>query len=228
MMPILLKSFRLAILCSPLSVLAQATGLLYDPQPPADSAYVRVLHATPGQTVDVVIDGKPRLRNIAAGTASDYLVLSAGSHTLSLLAPGRDKPLLTTPLDINPGRATSLAFPTLKADAKPLIFQDKANANKAKAVICAYNLLVDAEPVDIVTVDGATKVFSGLASGTSSCLAVNPINVDLILTSSGKTARKTSLSMTHGGTYSLIVHGDAKKQPVLQSQLNQIERYTGK
>lgn len=212
----------------PLSVMAQATGLLYDPQPPADSAYVRVIHSVAGQSVDVVVDGKTRLRNVSSGVASDYLVLPAGNHTMVLQPAGRDKPLLSTPIEVNAGRASSLVYTSFKADFKPLTFQDKANANKAKAVICAYNLIQESGPVDISTADGTTKVFSGLLPNTSACLSVNPINVDLASSLPGSTPKKASLSMSHGGTYSLILHAGSKNQPLLQTQLNQVERYTGK
>ena len=54
---------------------AQQAGTLYDPEPPADSAYVRFIVLGSG-AVDVLVDGKPRVTKLAAGTPSDYLVQS--------------------------------------------------------------------------------------------------------------------------------------------------------
>ena len=53
------------------SVMAQPAGLLYDPEPPVDSAYVRVLLASPEGVVDVLVDGRSRIRKLASGEASE-------------------------------------------------------------------------------------------------------------------------------------------------------------
>ena len=68
---------------------AQATGLLYDPEPPANSAYARVIQAAGLGLVDVLVDGKPRVRRLAEGSASDYLVLAAGIHKVALSRAGQ-------------------------------------------------------------------------------------------------------------------------------------------
>src|SRR6185503_15245766 len=67
---------------------ADANGLLYDPQPPANSAYVRVVNVAPGSAMDVSVDGRARLRGIAPGEASDYLVLPAGKRALAIAPAG--------------------------------------------------------------------------------------------------------------------------------------------
>ncbi|MBC7500083.1 MAG: DUF4397 domain-containing protein [Herminiimonas sp.] len=209
---------------------AQQTGLLYDPEPPADSAYVRVILASRDSPVDVEVDGKLRIRKLATGEASDYMVLGAGKHVIALHAAGKSATLLSTSLEVIRGRAMTVAFTTLRADAIPVVFEDKANANKLKALLAVYHLDAGAGAVDVLTADGNTKVFAGLAAGTSASISVNPISIELIAAKAGdKTAQaRTSLAMAQGGTYSvLLLPGEGGKTGARATQ-NKIERYTGK
>ena len=205
---------------------ADANGLLYDPQPPANSAYVRIVNVAPGSAIDVSVDGRARLRGIAPGEASDYLVLPAGRRVLAI-APAGQAAILKVDLDVAAGRAMTVAVNKVAADAKPWIFEDKANTNKLKAVVAVYYLADKGAPLDVATADGATKVFSGVAPGTSTGRAVNPINVELVATSAGANAR-ASLAMAPGGTYSVLVYPGAQGALAAQGLLNKVERYTGK
>jgi hypothetical protein len=154
-------------------------------------------------------------------------VLAAGKHTIALQAAGKSA---SAALDVIIGRAMTVAFPALRADAKPWIFEDKANANKLKAVLAVYQL--DARPgsLDVLSADGNTKVFSALASGTSTSLQVNPVTIDLIAAKTGEKAALASLTlaMAPGGTYSiLLLPGQGGKLSARAVQ-NKVERYTGK
>ncbi len=223
-------ALALALLGPVLVAQAQPSGLLYDPQPPADSAYVRVLLASHGEAVDILVDGRSRIAKLAAGEASDYMVLSAGKHSIALHPAGKSTAFLTTTLEVVRGRAMTVAFTALTGDAAPVVFEDKANSNKLKALLAVYHLDAKAGPLDLLTADGKTQVFSGLGYGTSKSLQVNPIAIELIATKAGdKVAQaRTSLAMTQGGTYSvLLLPGDAGKM-VARAVQNKIERYTGK
>ena len=211
-------------------VMAQPAGLLYDPEPPVDSAYVRVVLASREGAVDVMVDGRSRIQKLASGEASEYMVLVAGKHTIALHAAGKPTAYFSTAFDVVRGRAMTLAFTTLRADAVPVVFEDKANSNKLKALLAVYNLDAKAGVVDVLTVDGNTKVFSGVAYGTSASIAVNPISIDLIAVKTGDKVpqARASLAMNQGGTYSvLLLPGDGGKL-VARAVQNKIERYTGK
>ena len=211
-------------------VWAQPAGLLYDPEPPVDSAYVRIVLASPTGVVDVLVDGRIRIQKLATGQASEYLVLTAGKHTIAIHAAGKSTAHLTTTFDVVRGRAITLAFTTLRADSVPVVFEDKVNSNKLKALLAVYNLDTMIGALDILTADGTTKVFSGVAYGTSTSILVNPISIDLIAVKIGDKVpqTRTSLAMTQGGTYSiLLLPGDGGKLKSNAVQ-NKIERYTGK
>jgi hypothetical protein len=210
--------------------MAQPAGLLYDPEPPVDSAYVRVVLVSREGAVDVVVDGRSRIQKLASGEASEYMVLAAGKHTIALHAAGKATAYFSTAFDVVRGRAMTLAFTTLRADAVPVVFEDKANSNKLKALLAVYNLDAKAGVLDVLTADGNTKVFSGVAYGTSASIPVNPISIDLIAVKIGDKVpqTRTSLAMTQGGTYSiLLLPGDGGKL-VARAVQNKIERYTGK
>ena len=209
---------------------AQSTGLLYDPEPPANSAYVRVIHASREGSVDVMVDGKPRARNLKGGEASDYLVLSAGKHTFALQAAGQSTALVSATLDVDSGHAITVAFTTLRADTKPLVFEDKANSNKLKAVLAVYHLDSKSGPLDVLSADGKIRVFTKVVSGTSSQLSVNPITIELIATQSGdKTAQaRATVAMEPGGTYSFMLLPGEGGKLIARAVQNKVERYTGK
>lgn len=199
---------------------------LYDPQPPADSAYVRVIVARHNDPVELLVDQKSRFKGLIAGQPSDYLVLTAGSHRLMVKS---DKQSAGLPLEVVAGRALTVVWPTLGANATPQVIEDKLNTNKLKAVITAYHL-GGTGPVDILTADGNTPVFNALAPGASASLVVNPISLDLMAAPSGsKTSPiKVALAMSQGGAYSLLVSAGHDKVLQFQAYTNKVERYTGK
>jgi len=205
------------------------TAALYDPQPPADSAYVRVLVGSAAGTLEVMVDGKPRVANLAAGEPSDYLVLSAGKHKLSVQAKGKPASADIN-LDVVAGRATTVAWTELLNETKPVLFEDKANGNKLKAVLAVYHLGTKLGPIDIVSADGSTRVFAKVAPSATASIAVNPLTIDLMATKpDDKTPLGTvAMAMNQGASYSIVVtHGDAGK-PSVKSFVNKVERYTGK
>jgi hypothetical protein len=206
-----------------------AQDQLYDQEPPADSSYVRVIHIVPDGTVDVLVDGSPRIHKLTSGTASEYLVLPAGKHTLALQTAGKVR--VSTGLEIDSGHLITMAFSSLRTDAKPLIFDDKANSNKLKAVLAVYNLDIKSGPLDLLTANGNARVFSNITPGTSTQLSVNPIpKIELIATKTGDKAvlARTNISMSPGGSYSLLLLPSSDAKLTVYAVQNKIERYTGK
>jgi alginate O-acetyltransferase complex protein AlgF len=212
------------------SAQAQQAGLLYDPEPPADSAYVRLIITSRDGPMDVWVDGKKRVQKLTLGEASEFMVLSAGPHTIALHPAGKTTAQLTTQLDVTKGRALTVAFTSMKANTAPLLFEDKTNSNKLKALLAVYHLDAQAGPLDILTADGNTKVFTGISYGEPASIQVNPITVELMTTKTGdKSPRaRASVAMTQGGTYSVFLMADGNGKMTAKVGLNKIERYTGK
>lgn len=208
---------------------AQSEGTLYAPEPPANSAYVRVIHLSSERPLDLLVDGARRVDNLESDRASDYLVLSAGKHALALQRLGNPAALVSVTMSVESGRAYTVAFTTLRKDAKPLVFEDKANSNMLKAGLTAYHLDAKAGPVDVLTADGNTVVFSNIAPGTSRGISVNPIKVTLMVTRTGSKSAmaRATVAMSPGGTYSFLILPGAGGKPVAQAVQNKVERYSG-
>lgn len=208
------------------AAVAQGTGLLYDPQPPADSAYVRVI-ALGNAPVDVVLNGSRRIKAMSAGEPSDYLVLPAGSHHFELRGSGSAVRQAT--VAVQAGRALTIAFVSPQSDAAPLLFEDRPNTNKLKALVAVYHLHAKSGALDLLAGDGSTRVFSAVNYGASNALSVNPITVDLFAAAAGEKSRisSTSLTMSPGGTYSLFLVPNDKNALELRGRVNRVERYTG-
>ena len=227
-------SFRLLVAsllaCLSFAGRTQATGLLYDPEPPIDSAYVRVILASRTGIVDIRVDERPRIQKLIAGEASEYMVLPAGKHTITVHPAGKSVANFSVKIDVVRGRAMTVAFTELKPDAVPVIFEDKANSNKLKALLAVYHLDSQGGTLDVLTADGSTRVFSGVTYGASSFIQVNPITIDLIAATAGEKVPRgrTSLAMKQGGTYSLILSSGTDGILRVRSVQNKIERYTGK
>lgn len=209
---------------------AQPAGMLYDPEPPSDSAYVRVIHASRDAAVDILVDGQPRIKQLSAGESSDYLVIGAGKRSVVVYPAGQKKPLLTASVDVVRGQPMTLAFTAMKADSVPVIFIDKVNSNKLKALLTFYHMDQKSGKLDVLSADGNTKVFSDVSYGSSASIQVNPIAIDFIAAKSGeKTALVgASLAMTQGGNYSMILLPGEGKKMLLRAIQNKTERYTGK
>ncbi len=208
--------------------LAQTAPGLYDPEPPANSGYVRILHTSGDGPLDLLVDGKTRITQLARHIPSDYMVLPTGKHTLELRQAGKTK--LSLPLDVVSTRAITLVFSSVTADSKPALFDDKTNSNKLKATLTVYHLQPNLEALDIITADGKLTVFPALAAGSSASRAVNPIAIELAVTKSGtpQPLANTKLTLTQGGSYSLFLLPDSNGKIIATSIQNKIERYTGK
>ncbi len=180
--------------------------------------------------MDVAVDGKIRVKRLSAGSPSDYLVVPAGSHVVSIQPSGQSKVHYSTALDVVRGRAMTVAYASLQTGVKPFVFEDKANSNKLKALVAVYHLDAKAGALDVLSADGKTKVFSAVQFGQSVNIQVNPITIDLMAARSGdKTALATTpLSMIQGGTFSIVLTAGVGGKLTARSYQNKIERYTGK
>jgi alginate O-acetyltransferase complex protein AlgF len=226
------KFFCLSLLLSAMaqSAHAQSAAELYDPEPPADSGYVRVIHAAAVGAVDVRVDGRPRVSRLGRGEASEYLVLQAGKHLLQLRPAGKDAALLSLPLDVAATHVVTLSFTALTAHAKPLVFEDRTTFNKLKAGLTVYHLHESLGTIDLLTADAALTVFQGVAGGASAMRLVNPIPITLMATKPGSklSLGSTKISMTQGASYSILILPDASGKLKIGSIQNKIEGYTRK
>lgn len=223
------------------SSLAQSTGVLYEPEPPANAAYVRIVHLSPHEQVDVLVDGKIRQSGLQQGQFGDYMVLHSGQHELQLRSRLSSKKITATRLDIRASQVLTLGFGNLQTSLTPQIFEDKTGQNRMKANLTVYHLADKLGQVNISTADGKTSVFRALAAAGSQTLAVNPIKVELLVCPSASQPAgtgdcsspdtqqaKAALVLERGDNYSLLLSTDANS--VLQARVskNTLETRAGK
>ncbi len=213
---------------------AQPAGQLYDPEPPADSAYVRVLVINSDSPTEITVDGRARVAKLNPSEASDYLVLPSGKRMITVRVLDKAGSKISYPLDVIAGKAMTIAFTSVNGDGQPKVFEDKANTNKLKSLIAAYNLDAKSGPMNVSTADGATKVFSNLGFGASNSIQVNPVAIELVAAKAGeataaaKGATKFSLSMTAGANYSVFLIPNAQGVVTARAMQNKTERYVAK
>ena len=225
----LLVVFAIGIagMLAPAARAGQKSGVLYDPQPPADSAYLRILHLAGAAPLALDVGGRQRVEHLSRAEVSEYLVLPQGRHRLELRAGGRK---WVFPAELAAGRAYTLALgPQGRAEGGRL-FEDTPPANRLKALLSVYHLAPDAGPLDVATADGSTTVFGGLAPGDMRAVAVNPIEVDLAVRRGGQQAvlAHVHLAMQRGGAYSLFLLPGEGGGVELRAVQNRTERYRGR
>lgn len=173
-----------------LSVLSTATAQdngLYDPAPPANSAFVRVLNA-PSATLGT------RTVTAAKGAASAYVVIPQGEFEAKLGTAGGK-------LKVEAGKFYSV----VASGNKLVLLTDQAADNRAKAVLALYNLS-KSPTVDLKTADGKTTVVKGVKTGESGSRAVNGITVDLAAFSGAKTLGSLkAVKLERGSAYAVVV-----------------------
>jgi alginate O-acetyltransferase complex protein AlgF len=188
---------------------------------------LRVLVAGQDNQFDVNVDGKLRVKNLKSRTASDYMVLEAGQHIVTLRSAGTAEDRVTATINVERGSAMTVGFPSIKTGVQPILFLDKTNSNKLKSLLTVYHLDSNVGRLNISSADGKTKIFSGLTFGKSASLQVNPISIELAVTSEGDGVirERPALAMAQGGGYSVFVMADGSQKMVTHVQDSRIEKY---
>ena len=167
--------------------LAQEVGGLYDPAPPAGSAFVRVLNAP-----TATLGGKAVTS--AAGGASAYMVIPQGSFDAKL--------------GTQSGKLTAEAgkfYSVFQSGGKLTLLTDQSADNRAKALLTIYNLSKN-PAVDLKTADGKTAVVVGVKPGQSGSRAVNGITVELAAFAGTKSLGSLkSMALERGCAYAIVV-----------------------
>lgn len=168
---------------------------LYDPAPPADSAFVRLINGTNSEATATL--GTKKLTAKAANTSA-YLVFTQGMPKLTF---GK----LTQDVHLDAGKFYTLALTGTSANPKVTVLEDAENTNRTRALINVYNLSTIAK-VDLKTGDGKTAVIEGVTPGSSKSRAVNGIKVALSVYNGGKVMQAfKETQLERGAAYAVIV-----------------------
>jgi alginate O-acetyltransferase complex protein AlgF len=178
----------------PLSAVAQG---LYDPEPPANSAFVRVINAGTAELkagIDAVAYGA-----VAGQNASAYRVIPQGAHKLAAGAANKEVNVLAKRF-----------YSVIVNGSDVTVLEDPANPGQTKAGLAIYNLS-KISSIALKTDDGKTTVIDGVAPGTVKSQAVNAIKVGLAaFNGTSKIAAFPAVQLERGSTYSTIVFSESK------------------
>ena len=129
------------------------------PASAADTAKVRVLHASPdAPAVDVHLDDAivAPLTNVPFGAISDYLPVPAGDHNVKVYATGTtDSPVIDADVTVAAGTSYTIAATYPVASITAQVIEDTPSASCADAQVRVVHFSSDAPAVDIATAGAA-------------------------------------------------------------------------
>jgi hypothetical protein len=222
---------RLRRLAAPLL----AAGLLLTlagPSLAADTAQVRVLHASPdAPAVDIYLDDTivDALTNVPFGTISDYLEVPAGDHNVKVYATGTTSdPVIDADVSVAAGAAYTIAATGALADITPQVLEDDISASCSTAKVRVVHFSADAPAVDVATAGStpADAVVKGLEyPDATGWLDLPGGTYDLEVRLAGETTVALSLpdvTVEDCRAYSVFAVGSAASPPVGENALQAV------
>jgi alginate O-acetyltransferase complex protein AlgF len=168
---------------------------LYDPVPPPDSAYVRVIDAECEGSFEVGIGA--RSIPVADGGISFFVPLPAGSYPVT--SPGH--PNVRGTVSVAPGKAYSIVVRGRSAPVS--LLEDTIEANPDKSAVYLYNL-TPTDGAELFVPKAKVSIISSVASEKSGYRSVNAVTVDAEVRLGGKvveTVAQQTFRRRSGQTY---------------------------
>lgn len=170
-------------------------GGLYDPEPPPNAAFVRIVQADPEADPFDIDLPDTEFDPVAYGEVSPYRVVVQGEYELGE----------TDPLDIEAGGFYTIA----STPAGIVVLPDAVNSDRAKALLVFYNFS-ELPDLDLKTADGSVAVISGLAPHHAGDVQVNPIAIDFgVFANDTRLALIEDPGLQRGAAYGIFVFGSA-------------------
>lgn len=182
---------------------AGADDALYDPAPPPNSAFVRVIDARGEGNLQVTV-GDAAVTVPASGV-SPYVVVPQGEQDVALSTQSGKVTLAA-------GKYYTIAL-YVGGSTEPKLIEDEILTNPAKSGIYVYNFS-DAPTVKLYAPKPKVAVVDNLKPGVSAFKSVNAVTVDLALMEGDKTLAdfdQLALKRRTGLTFVVFGAGEAKK-----------------
>ncbi len=183
---------------------------------PRGTAYVRVLHAIPGgQNVDVYVDGKKTLNDVAFKSLSDYMLVPSGQRSFAIHAVGKTEALASQKKAVTAEKYYTVAAVT--NEGKPaFVVQNESTGKIAenKAHIRMINLAQGAPSVDITipakrkNATGYSKLATGLLLNKSRARGLAPGTYNVQVRTGDKMVKEVNgVQIESGKRYSIFAVG---------------------
>jgi hypothetical protein len=192
---------------------------LAGPASAADTAMVRVLHASPdAPAVDVYLDDTivDALTNVPFGTISGYLDIPAGDHNVKVYATGTNTgAVIDADVTVAAGQRYTIAATNAVASIEAQVIEDNPTPSCTTAQVRVVHFSADAPAVDIATAGAAPAdaVVKNLAyPSASDALALPEGSYDLEVRLAGSTTVALALpgvAVENCNSYSVFAIGSA-------------------
>lgn len=202
-------SFSLMLLAAPLAR-ADADQQLYDPAPPADAAFVRILNANPAGEVNATM-GDATFGNLAYPGLSPYMVVKQGEQTLK--AGGTQETM-----NVEAGKYYTLA---VAADGKVVTLRDAIIEQPSKAYVYFYNFS-DATKASLRATKQNVDIVGDVEANSGKHREMNALTLPMAITADGKTVQEfpaVALKRRSGISFLLAGKGDAKKAMQIENKI---------
>ncbi|MFO1350180.1 MAG: alginate O-acetyltransferase AlgF [Gammaproteobacteria bacterium] len=189
---------------------------LYDPAPPPNAAFVRVVNAT-GETAPISAQiAEVSFKDIAYPAASPYRIVHEGQHDASV---GNKKETVT----IEAGKYYTLAAIGSGGALHLAAISDTISTNPAKCGVLFYNLS-DKTSASLRVPSRKVDIVGDLGSGQGKMREVNAIDVDLAVVTGDKTvAEFPKVQLKRRTHLSFVLTGSGDKLQALMVE-NKTER----
>ncbi len=138
--------------------IAAAPGSIRAQDPTQENASIRFVHGSPdAPNVDVWVDGAVYAKDVAHGTATDYMSFPSGKHQIQIVPTGAgvESAVLDETVDMDKGGAYIFAAAGLLNDLKAKTYQvDLDNLDTGDARVRLIHLSPDAGNVDLYVTGG--------------------------------------------------------------------------
>jgi alginate O-acetyltransferase complex protein AlgF len=201
--------FSLMLLAAPVAM-ADADQQLYDPAPPADAAFVRVLNANPSGEISATI-GDARFGNVAYPGLSPYMVVKQGEQTLKAGSASET-------INVEAGKYYTLA---VAPDGKVVTLKDAIIEQPSKAYVYFYNFS-DAAKASLRATKQNMDIAGDVAPNRSMHREMNALTLAMAITADGKTVQtfpSVALKRRSGTSFVLAGTGDAKKAVWIENKI---------
>src|SRR5450432_684811 len=148
------------------TILSIGTATNYAQAQAATGGRLRFVHGVPGApAVDISIDDVLAVRNLAYATATRYLNVPAGDHTLAIAATGTTNTIFKGKVSVNPGQAqTVIVQGTIAAVELGVYEDDLGPLAPGNTRLTAIHAIKDAPAIDILKSDNSPLI-QGLKYG---------------------------------------------------------------
>ena len=195
----------------------------------ADTAMVRVLHASPdAPAVDVYLDDTivDALTNVPFGTLSDYLEIPAGDHNVKVYATGSTTdPVIDADVTVATGASYTIAATNAVASITAQVLEDEPTPDCDNASVRVVHFSADAPAVDVAPAgaDPADAVVKNLEyPNATDYVALPGGTYDLEVRLAGTTTVALALpdvAVEACNAYSVFAIGSAATPPVGENAL---------